>query len=529
MTSANPSRKPFVLAVLDGLGNNPNPRGNAVLAARKPVLDKLLATYPTTEIITCGKRVGLPDGQMGNSEVGHMNIGAGRVVMQELTRINDAVAEKSFGKVPVLQELFASMRAQPKAVLHFIGLVSTGGVHSHQDHLQALLLAAAEANVPSVSVHVITDGRDRPPTDSPKEVGELVDFIAQLRKRFPACDIRITSIVGRYFAMDRDKRWDRTAKAYDLLTQGLGETFTEVVPALQKRIDAGKQDEFLEPLALKVDPETRSPFIEDGDALMFFNFRTDRMRQLLSAFLGAKVGFDGFAKKRDPKLSRICTLTEYDARFPVDVCYKPFMVSNNFGEILSAQGLTQLRIAETEKYPHVTYFFNGGNEIANPGEERILVPSPRDVATYDLKPEMSAYGVTEKLLGFLESNSPDVIVVNFANCDMVGHTGSYEAAVKAVETVDTCLGRVLAAVESKGGSAIVTADHGNAEQMVDYVTGKPHTFHTLYPVPLVVMADKYKTAKLRTNGALCDIAPTALQMLGLPQPAEMTGKSLIIG
>lgn len=514
-------KKPFALIIMDGYAHNPNPKGNAVQAAKKPTLDRLYRECPTTELVTWGTRVGLPEGQMGNSEVGHLNIGGGRVVKQELTRIDEAAADGSMAALPSLQKIFSQTS---NTALHLIGLVSTGGVHSSVEHLKALVNAAVKAKVPRVYVHVITDGRDRPPTAAKEEIAAFESFLTTLPK---TSEVKVADVIGRYYAMDRDHRWERTELAYDLLTKGTGDVFANSAAAIAARHAAGEQDEFLKPCAIDRSNFTRDPAVQDGDAVIFFNFRTDRMRQMLSAFLGEKVGFDGFKPKKLVTPAVLATLTEYDATFPVEVLFAPTTVPNHLGDVLSKAGLKQVRMAETEKYPHVTYFCNGGVEEALTGEERIMVPSPRDIPTYDFKPEMSAYALTDALLARLQAGDVDVVVINYANCDMVGHTGVYEAAVKAVETVDTCVGRVLDQLLAMGGGAIVTSDHGNADQMIDYDTGKPHTFHTMYPVPLIVVGFGNEL-KLRKDGALCDIAPTICDLLGLTQPKEMTGKSLIL-
>jgi len=528
MTTSKKTR-PLVLIILDGLGNNPNPMGNAVYHGSKPVLDGLNATCPVTELVTWGERVGLPKGQMGNSEVGHLNIGGGRIVRQELTRINQAVAEKKISCLPDFQRVLERAKQNPESALHLIGLVSQGGVHSSLDQIKALVEAAVKGGVKHVFIHAITDGRDRPPTAAIEEVAILERCIDHLKTELDrGCSLAIASIIGRYYAMDRDKRWERMQKAYDLWTKGEGEVFDSSHSALAARKESGAQDEFLEPIKLGSSGCARSPWISEGDQILFCNFRADRMRQTVTAFLAQEAGLPEMKLGNRPNLSGICTLTEYDPSYPVDVLFRPEVVKNHLGEVLATNNLTQLRIAETEKYPHVTYFFNGGVETPCKGEERIMIPSPRDVPTYDYKPEMSAHGVTEALIKALNTNKFDVAIVNFANCDMVGHTGVFEAAKKAVETVDTCLGEVLKTVESLGGAAIVTADHGNAEQMVDYQTGEPHTFHTTYPVPLILVGESVKDLKLRSGGALCDIAPTILHLLGVEQPEEMTGESLVV-
>jgi len=462
---------------------------------------------------------------MGNSEVGHLNIGGGRIVQQELTRINAAVTEKKLARLGEMEKLFSALKHSPSSALHLLGLVSEGGVHSSLAHLIALIQASLENGLRKIYVHAITDGRDRPPTASLEELGELQAAVANWKQEFPEAEVGVVSVVGRYFAMDRDKRWERTELAYDLFTEMRGELVSDPLSALAHRHAQGETDEFIKPMRIEQTDFSRSTAILDGDCLLFFNFRADRMRQIVRSFFDSN--FKEFRRKVYPKARSITTLTEYESDFPVEVLFRPQVVKNHLGEVLSEAGLSQLRIAETEKYAHVTYFFNGGVEAAYPGETRALVPSPRDVATYDLKPEMSAEAVTEKLLEVLRSKAVDVFILNFANCDMVGHTGNFNAAVRAVETVDRCLGRILKEVEMQGGAAIVTADHGNADQMIDYTTGAPHTFHTTYPVPLIIVGDAWKGVQLREGGALCDIAPTICHMLGVKTPIEMTGETLI--
>ena len=516
---------PFLLAILDGLAINPNPKGNALFSARTPTIHHLLATCPHTTLCTFGPRVGLPEGQMGNSEVGHLNIGGGRIVQQELTKINFAIANKELGALPMVQSMFESLKADSNKALHLMGLVSRGGVHSSLDHLLALIRTALDSGVKRIYVHVITDGRDRPPTASVEEVGALEEQLSAWRKEFgPGLELQIVTIIGRYYAMDRDKRWERTELAYDLYTQGTGDAFSDPIDALKAEHAAGLTDEFFKPLASSA-KLSRPWTVRDGDAILFFNFRADRMRQIVRTFFASE--FKDFHRKIHPKLSTILTLTEYEEDFPVETLFPPLSVKNHLGEVISHAGLKQLRIAETEKYAHVTYFINGGVEEALPGETRVMIPSPRDVATYDLKPEMSAEGVCEQLMQKIREGNEQVFIVNFANCDMVGHTGNFDAAVKAVETVDNYLGDVLRLIEERGGCAIVTADHGNADQMVDYQTGAPHTFHTTYPVFMILVGKDFENASLRENGALCDIAPTICEILGIRTPPEMTGTSLL--
>ncbi|MFN8388937.1 MAG: 2,3-bisphosphoglycerate-independent phosphoglycerate mutase [Bdellovibrionota bacterium] len=525
MTTTLPKGKPFLLIILDGMALNPNERGNAVAAARKPTLDRLFKTCPQTTLTTHGKRVGLPEGQMGNSEVGHLNIGGGRIVQQELTRINASIESGELAALPELGQIVTKLEQAPGSALHLIGLASNGGVHSSLEHLKALAQAAVAKGIHHIFIHAISDGRDRPPTASETEILDLEDSVRSLRDRCaPGQEVSIVSVVGRYYAMDRDNRWERTALAYDLFTLGKGEPYTELRTALEKRHQAGETDEFLKPLVATRPAGSRTPTIQSGDALLFFNFRADRMRQIVSCFTSSSGStFAHFNREKTVTPSAVVTLTEYDDTLPVEVLFRPQQVRNHFGEAVAANGLTQLRIAETEKYAHVTYFFNGGVEQPSTGEQRVMIPSPRDVATYDLKPEMSAVSVTDTIVQKLNEGRTDVYIINYANCDMVGHTGNFDAAVKAVETVDTCLGRVLEAVEQAGGVAFITADHGNADQMIDYETGAPHTFHTKYPVPFLIFGKEFSTLTLHSGGALCDIAPTACKLLGIPVPKEMTG------
>lgn len=512
--------KPLVLCILDGYAHNPNPKGNAVHFAKTPTMDKLWANFPHTELCTFGERVGLPKGQMGNSEVGHLNIGAGRVVGQDLDRINKEIEDGSFTENVELRKCLDSI--SDDQALHLIGLTSKGGVHSSLEHLKAIIRTALKNNVPNIFVHAITDGRDRPPTASPIELAELEEFIAN-EKASSKSEIQIASIIGRYYAMDRDQRWERTKLAYDLFTKlEADETYDSVAEAIKSKLASGEQDEFLKPATIKSKTK-RSAEVKSGDKILFYNFRADRARQIISAFLASRINFQAFETALEPE---IFTLTEYDETYPVNVLYPPLLIKNHLGEVLEKNGLSQLRIAETEKYPHVTYFFNGGDEVPSSHEDRFMEPSPKDVPTYDLKPEMSALDVTNTLIAELKKGGTDVAIVNFANCDMVGHTGVFEAAIKAVETVDSCLAQVLACVDKLGGTLLVTADHGNADQMIDYETGEVHTFHTTHPVPFILVDKEKSAVALRDGGALCDIAPTICKLLEIEQPEEMTGQSL---
>ena len=512
MPATTPARpKPVMLLILDGWGHREEVEDNALAQADLPNWHRLLATCPHTLVRTEGRHVGLPDGQMGNSEVGHMNLGAGRIVYQDLTRVDAAIEDGSFF---ANAELNAACRdaIASGGTLHVMGLLSAGGVHSHESHLFAMLELAKRAGVPRVAVHAFLDGRDTPPRSAE----------ASLRALQAVCDTlgnaRIASVGGRYFAMDRDKRWDRVRLGWDVIVEATGEHRAPgALAALQAAYARGENDEFVAPTVI----DGASP-MHDGDAVVFMNFRADRARQLASAFVDP--GFDGFVVRR-PALSRFVCLTEYDARLPAPLAFAPDDLRHTFGEIVAGAGLSQLRIAETEKYAHVTFFFSGGREDLFSGEERILVPSPQ-VATYDLQPEMSCPELTDKLVAAIESGRFDTIVCNIANPDMVGHSGILQAAIYAAQAVDIAIGRVAEAVRAAGGALVITADHGNLEMMRDPATGQPHTAHTVGPVPLVYVGDRHVT--LRSGGALRDVAPTLLDLLGLPQPAEMTGQSLLL-
>jgi 2,3-bisphosphoglycerate-independent phosphoglycerate mutase len=500
--------KPVLLLILDGWGYREDKASNPLALARLPNWNKLLADYPHTLVETHGLHVGLPDGQMGNSEVGHMNIGAGRIVYQDLTRIDAAIADGSFAHNAALLRACAAVKA-PDATLHVFGLLSPGGVHSHEQQIFGMLELAARQGVKRVAVHAFLDGRDTPPQSARASLQKLDAACARLGNAF------VATVSGRYYAMDRDKRWERVKLAYDAITDARSGLHAQnAVAALEAAYARGENDEFVKPTV--IGPAAR---FNDGDAVVYMNFRADRARQLTQAFVDP--AFDGFARARRIVLSAFVTLTEYSADLPVTaVAFPPQSLHNSLGEYLASLGLHQLRIAETEKYAHVTFFFSGGREIPYAGEERILVPSPK-VATYDLKPEMSCPEVTDKLVEAIGSGQFDFIVCNIANADMVGHTGKLDAAIKAAEAVDQALGRLRAAIVAAGGEMLVTADHGNFEQMTAD-DGQPHTQHTVGPVPLVYVGRKATLA----HGALRDLAPTVLALMGLPQPAEMTGRSL---
>ncbi len=506
-------KKTFALIIMDGWGDNPDDRFNAVKAGKTPNLDALTAKYAHTDIQASGTYVGLPDGQMGNSEVGHTNIGAGRVVYQELTRISKAIEDGDFFKNPVLCEAVDKAVKAGKAV-HVMGLMSPGGVHSHEKHIIAMIKLAAQRGAKKIYFHPFLDGRDVPPRSAQGDI----DVFEKLFKELGVG--RIVSLIGRYYAMDRDNRWDREQQAYDLLTQSKSEfaPFATATEALKAAYDRGENDEFV-----KASVVGEPVKMEDGDSLIFMNFRADRARQITRAFVNDDKDFTGFKREYRPKLSDFVMLTQYAADIKTACAYPPEDLVNTLGEWLSKHGKTQLRISETEKYAHVTFFFNGGVETVFPGEDRILIQSPK-VATYDLQPEMSSQELTDKLCAAIESGKYDVVICNYPNGDMVGHTGKFEAAVKAVEAVDHCIGRVVESLKKVDGECLITADHGNCERMKDMTTGQPYTAHTNLPVPFIYVGRK---AKMREGGRLCDIAPTILKLIGLPQPKEMTGKSIV--
>jgi len=506
---------PVLLLILDGFGYSENPADNAVAQANKPNWDALWRDYPHTLINASESFVGLPAGQMGNSEVGHLNIGAGRVVFQDLERINNSISSGEFFKIPSLVEAVEKAKRTDKAV-HIFGLLSDGGVHSHDSHIHAMLEMAVRAGLKKVYVHAFLDGRDTPPVSAAPYIKKLEDEIAQLGGG------KIASICGRFYAMDRDKRWPRVEAAYDMITEGISEfTAATASEGLQAAYARGENDEFVKPTTIASAGEA-PVHVEDGDIIVYMNFRSDRARQLTHALLNEH--FEGFHRRHVRKLGGYFTLTMHDKNEAgVQALFAPVDISNTLGEYLANNGLTQLRIAETEKYPHVTFFFNGGEEKVFKGEDRILVPSPQ-VATYDLKPEMSAPEVTDKLVEAILSKKYDAIICNYANCDMVGHSGILPAAIKAVEAVDASIGRVVKAMQQIGGEVIITADHGNVEVMMDYANNQPHTQHTTNLVPLLYVG---RPAHMAETGALSDLAPTLLKMMGVPQPAEMTGHALV--
>ncbi|HET9113625.1 MAG TPA: 2,3-bisphosphoglycerate-independent phosphoglycerate mutase [Burkholderiales bacterium] len=506
---------PALLIILDGFGCRKCSTDNAIALAAKPNWDRYWNRYPHTLLQASESAVGLPSGQMGNSEVGHLNIGAGRVVYQEFTRIDLAIRDRAFFTNPALKHAISAAR-QNDGALHILGLLSDGGVHSHESHIHAMLEMAAQEGLKKVYLHVFLDGRDTAPRNA-----EM--YLQRLQAKIDALQTgRIATMIGRYFAMDRDHRWQRIKAAYDLITRGKAEfTAPDALTGLKSAYERGESDEFVKATAIVGDHETPVR-VNDGDSIVFMNFRSDRARQISRPFI--EPDFAEFDREHLPKLADFCTLTGYSDDFNVSVAFPPARIRNSFGEYISRLGLKQLRIAETEKYPHVTFFFNGGEETVYPGEERIMIASP-DVATYDLKPEMSAYELTEKLVAAIESKQFDAIICNYANADMVGHTGNLDAAILAIEALDRCLGQVIPAMQAQGGEILITADHGNAELMTDAHTHQAYTAHTTNLVPLLYIGER--SASLAQNGALEDISPTLLRIMDVPQPAEMTGKALI--
>ncbi len=509
---------PCMLMILDGWGINPEKANNAVAISETPHLEELASEYPVTRLLCSGEAVGLPPGIMGNSEVGHLNIGAGRVVYQNLLRIDQAIADGSFAQNKILNAALDKVAANNTA-LHLMGLVSDGGVHSHLSHLTALIDTARARGLSRVFVHAILDGRDTPPESG-------AGYIATLQEHLEKTGTgAIASICGRYYAMDRDKRWDRIQKAFELYTLGKGTAAADPVAAVKTAYRRDETDEFVRPVFLVGENETPLATVQDNDAVIFFNYRADRAREITRVFTDA--AFTEFERTVLPALSDYVCMTQYDEQFSLPMAYPPVHLEKILGQVVSEKGLSQLRIAETEKYAHVTYFFNGGEEAPFENEDRCLIPSPREIPTYDHKPEMSAPAVTEEVLQRIESDRYNLIILNFANMDMVGHTGILAAAVTACRTVDSCVARIVSRVLAKQGTVIVTADHGNAEEMVD-ADGNPHTAHTLNPVRLILVDDDRKGAQLQ-EGRLADIAPTILDIMGIEQPTEMTGQSLIKG
>lgn len=505
--------QPVALVILDGWGLGSASSSNAICNAKTPNMHKLVEEYPTTALECSGEAVGLPEGQMGNSEVGHLNIGAGRVVYQELTRISREIRRGEFFANDEFITLLANIRKKNGA-LHLMGLLSDGGVHSHIEHLYALLQMAKQSGITRVYVHAFLDGRDVPPSSAGIYIEALERKMAEIGVG------SIATISGRYYAMDRDKRWDRTEKAYAAMVYGEGERASSAADAVAKSYTRNETDEFVLPTIVQ-----QGAIVQDGDGVIFFNFRPDRARQITRAFVDKD--FTGFAR-RDGRLDigYVC-MTQYDETIAAPVAFKPSYLNNTLGEVIAQQGLKQLRIAETEKYAHVTFFFNGGEEKPFAGEDRSLIPSPK-VATYDLQPQMSAYEVTDVVVEKIQTGQYGLIVLNYANGDMVGHTGIYDAALAAVEAVDQCVARVVSAMQAAGGIVCITADHGNAEQMQDPVTGEPFTAHTTNKVPFILVSEESKAMALRDAGVLADIAPTILALMHIKKPAEMTGQSLIL-
>ncbi|MCI9184051.1 MAG: 2,3-bisphosphoglycerate-independent phosphoglycerate mutase [Lachnospiraceae bacterium] len=511
------SKKPVVLMILDGYGLNDKCEANAVCEGKTPVMDQLMGQCPFVKGQASGMAVGLPEGQMGNSEVGHLNMGAGRIVYQELTRITKSIQDGDFFENKAFMAAVENCKKHGSA-LHMYGLVSDGGVHSHNTHIYGLLELAKRNGLEKVYVHCFLDGRDTPPASGKGYVAELEAKMKELGVG------QVATVAGRYYAMDRDKNWDRVKVAYDALTKGVGVAGDSATEAIQASYDEGKTDEFVMPTVVMKDGAPVAT-IKDNDSIIFYNFRPDRAREITHVFCDEV--FDGFDRGQRVKTTYVC-FTDYDETIKNKlVAFGKESITNTFGEFLASHGMRQARIAETEKYAHVTFFFNGGIEEPNEGEDRFLIPSPKEVATYDLKPEMSAPGVCDKLVESILSGDYDVIIINFANPDMVGHTGVEAAAIKAIEAVDHCVGRAVEALKKADGVMFICADHGNAEQLIDYETGEPFTAHTTNPVPFILVnADP--SYKLREGGCLADIAPTLIELMGLEQPAEMTGKSLLL-
>ena len=524
-TTASKRPRPFVLIVMDGWGINPRKEGNAIALARTPNIDRLAHEWPHTAVKTSGAAVGLPEGQMGNSEVGHQNIGAGKRVLQDYTRVSESIRDGSFFSNPALLKAIEHVKKN-SSQLHICGLLGNGGVHAHESHLEALLRLAHMHDIERVYIHSFTDGRDTSPTGG-------IEFMRQLQTRAGeiggAHAAKVATVSGRYYAMDRDNRWDRTGMTYFAMTRGEGQHANSAVEAIQQSYDKGITDEFIIPTVI-IEDNHPVAVVKAGDALIHYNFRPDRARQLTKAFVMKELPPQAEGKfNRGPRIEDLqyVMMTEYEEGLDAEVAYRADEVEMPLARVISETGLRQFHTAETEKYAHVTYFINGRRETPFPGEERLLVPSPK-VPTYDLQPEMSAAGVTDTAVEHIRSGQYDLVIMNYANADMVGHTGVIEAAIKAVEVVDTGVGRVVEATLAMGGGLLVTADHGNAEQLIEYDTGKPFTAHTTYPVPLYLVVPSLANARLRTDGILADVSPTILQILDIPQPKDMTGKSLIL-
>jgi 2,3-bisphosphoglycerate-independent phosphoglycerate mutase len=524
MTSSG-QHSPFVLIIMDGWGINPRKDGNAIVLAHTPNLDRIAREWPHTTVKTSGEAVGLPDGQMGNSEVGHQNIGAGKRVLQDYTRVSESIRDGSFFQNPALLKAVEHVKKN-QSQLHIFGLLGNGGVHAHESHLEALLRLAQTHGIERVYIHSFTDGRDSSPTGG-------IDFMRQLETRAKeiggAHPAQVATVSGRYYAMDRDNRWDRTGSTYLAMTRGEGLQAGSALAAIQQSYDKKVTDEFILPTVIMEDGRPVAT-VQEGDAVIHYNFRPDRARQLSKAFVLPELPPQAEGKfNRGPRLKDLVfvMMTEYEPGLDAEVAYRADEVDMPLARVISEQGMTQFHTAETEKYAHVTYFINGRRETPFKGEDRVLVPSPK-VPTYDLQPEMSAAGITDTAVERIRSNVYDFVIMNYANADMVGHTGILDATIKAVETVDAGVGRIVDATLAASGSVLITADHGNAEQLVDYATGKPFTAHTTFPVPLYLISPRYSQAKLRSDGILADVAPTVLQVMGIPQPKDMQGKSLLL-
>ena len=517
--------RPFVLIIMGGWGINPRKEGNAIALARTPNIDRLEREWPHTAVKTSGEAVGLPEGQMGNSEVGHQNIGAGKRVLQDYTRVNESIRDGSFFSNPALLKAIEHVKKN-SSDLHMCGLLGNGGVHAHESHLEALLRLAHMHDIERVYIHSFTDGRDTSPTGG-------IEFRRHLQARASeiggAHAAKVATVSGRYYAMDRDNRWERTAMTYFAMTRGEGQHANSAVEAIQQSYDKGITDEFIIPTVV-MEEDHPVAVVKAGDALIHYNFRPDRARQLTKAFVLKELPPQAEGKfNRGPRIENLkfVMMTEYEEGLDAEVAFRADEVEMPLARVISEAGLRQFHTAETEKYAHVTYFINGRRETPFPGEDRLLVPSPR-VPTYDLQPEMNAAGVTDTAVEHIRSGQYDLVIMNYANADMVGHTGVIEAAIKAVEAVDTGVGRVVEATLPMGGGLLITADHGNAEQLIEYDTGKPFTAHTTYPVPLYLVVPQLAQARLRTDGILADVSPTILQIMGIPQPKDMTGRSLIL-